>query len=224
MTQFFFNSTRLFALSAAVLSSIGVLSATEANALTFKATLSQSPFIFFGPQDIEYTLADGIFDTIVSSPINTFFIDQVPDLNADPSLAMTLATVVPEVVTDFKWSRDGILEPMAFEQSIFGITDRGLFLQLLNPSQGPYRNILMATLQAPEGLPLSACKTQVCEGVASLGGKGGYAGLSIVQTPVHEEPESVPEPSAAVALGLVSALVLKRHRKTGKAQPVTTAD
>jgi hypothetical protein len=222
MTRFFFNSTRLFALSAAVLSSIGVLSAMEANALTFKATLSDSPFHPFGPQDIEYTLADGIFDTIISSPINTFFSDPFPAPSASPRQT---TTVVPEVVTEFKWAMGEILEPMAFEQSIFGITDRGLFLQLLNPSEGQHENILMATIQAPEGLSLSACKTQVCEGVATLGGPGGFAGLRMIQTPVHEEPKPVPEPSAAVALGFVGALALKRQRKTtGKAQPVTTAD
>ncbi len=223
MTQLFSTNPRFFPIFVALASSIGVLSATPANSATFKARIYQSPFLFFEEQEIEYTLADGIFDTIVSSPSNTFFTDQDPDLNSDPSLAETLATVVPEVVTDLKWSRGGGLEPLEFEKSLFGITDRGLFVQFLNPSQGPYENILMATLQAPEGLPLSACKTQTCEGEANIGGKGGFAGLQITQTPVTEA-EPVPEPSAAVALGFVGALLLKRHRKTGSTQPLASAN
>jgi hypothetical protein len=221
MQKLFLTKPRVFALFVALASSIGVVSATPANSATFKATIYQSPFLFFEDQEIEYTLADGIFDTIVSSPSNTFFTDQYLGVNSDPSLAETLATVVPEVVTELKWSRGGVLEPLEFEKSLFGITDRGLFLQFLNPSEGPYENILMATLQAPGGLPLSACKTQTCEGDAMIGGKGGYAGLKITQTPVIEV-EPIPEPSAAVALGFVGALLLKRRRKALSTQPVAT--
>ncbi len=218
MTRFFFNHPRLFALSAAVLSSLGVLSATEANALTFNATIYESPFPFLENSEIQYTLADGIFDTIVSSPINTFFTDEYPQFGPEPTEPLTL---VPEVVTDFQWSLGGPLEPVEFGRSIFGITDAGLFLQILDPDTAPiYQNIFMSTIQAPEGLPLSACKTQACEGSAMIGGKGGYAGSRIIQTP----SQSVPEPSAAVALGLVSALILKRRRKTVSVPGVATAD
>ena len=222
MTQFFFNPTQLFALSAALLSSIGVLSATEANALTFKGTIYETNFPGLEGFEMEYTLADGIFDTIISSPTNTFFTDRYQSFGPEPSLPKTL---VPEVVTEFKWSIGGTLEPFEVERSIFGITDAGLFLQILDPNQPPiYKNIFMSTIQAPEGLPLSACKTQACDASADFFGKGGLYGSRMTHIPVTES-QSVPEPSAAIALGFVGALVLKRHRKTtGKAQPVTTAE
>lgn len=221
MTRFFFNRPRLFALSAAVMSAMGVLSATEVNALTFKGTIYQSPFPFLENREIQYTLADGIFDTIVSSPVNTFFTDEYPEFGPEPTEPLTL---VPEVVTDFQWSLGGTLEPVEFGRSILGITDAGLFLQILDPDTAPiYQNIFMSTIQAPEGMDLSVCKTQTCKGEAMIGGKGGFAGLRLTQTPVNE-PEPVPEPSVAIALGLVSALLLKRQRKTGNVQPVTTAN
>ena len=221
MTQFFFNPTRLFALSAAVLSSIGVLSATEANALTFKGTIYDSPFSFLENLEIQYTLADGIFDTIISSPINTFFTDGYEYFGPEPIEPVNL---LPEVVTDFQWTAGGTLNPLEFGRSIFGITDAGLFLQILDPTEPPmYQSIFMSTIQAPEGLPLSACKTQACDASADFGGQGGFYGSRMTHIPVTES-QSVPEPSAAVALGFVGALVLKRHRKTRKAQPVTTAE
>ncbi|MCT7968638.1 PEP-CTERM sorting domain-containing protein [Laspinema sp. D1] len=214
------NAPGLWA-STAVISSMGLLSASPANALTFKATIYESPFPFLENREIQYTLADGIFDTIVSSPINTFFTDEYPEFGPEPTEPLTL---VPEVVTDFQWNLGGILEPVEFGRSIFGITDAGLFLQILDPDTAPiYQNIFMSTIQAPEGMALSVCKTQTCEGDAMIGGKGGFAGLQITQTPVNE-PEPVPEPSAAVALGFVGALLLKRQRKTGNAQPITTAN
>ena len=220
MTRFFLNSPRLFALSAALLSSIGILSATEANALSFKATIYESPFSFEN-REIHYTLADGIFDTIVSSPVNTFFTDGYQNFGPEPVEPLTL---LPEVVTDFQWNFGGVFQPVE-GRSIFGITDAGLFLQILDPNEPPiYQNIFMSTIQAPEGLPLSACKTQACDASADFGGKGGFYGSRMIQTPVPADVESVPEPSAAVALGFVGALVLKRQRKTSKAQPVTTTD
>jgi hypothetical protein len=220
MTRCFFTSPRLFALSAAVISSMGVLSATEANALTFKGTIYESPFPGLEGLEIEYTLADGIFDTIAASEPDTFLTDGYPLFYELPSDT----TVVPEVVTDFRWTLSGTLERVEIEQSIFGITDRGLYLQILDPELPPqYTNVFSTTLEAPEGLPLSACKTQTCEGSARIGGKEGYYGLRLRQTPVNE-PESIPEPSAAVALGFVGAFLMKRHRKTVNAQAVQTAD
>ncbi|MGL5193135.1 MAG: PEP-CTERM sorting domain-containing protein [Chroococcales cyanobacterium] len=220
MTRFFFNYPRLFALSAAVISSMGVLSATEASALTFQGTIYESPFPGFEGIEIEYTLADGIFDTILSSPPHTFFTDGYQNFGPEPYLPKTL---VPEVVTEFKWSIGGTLEPFEVERSIFGITDAGLFLQILDPNEPPiYKNIFMSTIQAPEGLPLSACKTQACDASANFGGKGGFYGSRMTHIPV--KPQPVPEPSAAIALGFVSALLLQRRRKALSAQPVDIAD
>lgn len=213
MTRFFFTSPRLFALCATVMSSMGVLSATQANALTFKGTIYESPFPGLEGLEIEYTLADGIFDTIISSPTNTFFTDGYQNFGPEPSLPLTL---VPQVVTDFKWPLGGTLAPLEVERSIFGITDAGLFLQILDPNEPPiYKNIFMSTIQAPEGLPLSACETQACDASADFGGKGGLYGSRMTHIPVAES-QPVPEPSAAVALGFVSALLLKRHRKGEK--------
>ncbi|MBO0350784.1 PEP-CTERM sorting domain-containing protein [Phormidium pseudopriestleyi FRX01] len=221
MPKLFLNASKLFALSTAVISSMGLLSATEVNALTFKGKIYESPFLFLENSEIQYTLADGIFETIISSPINTFFTDAYPEFGPEPTEPLTL---VPEVVTDFQWSLGRTLEPVEFGRSIFGITDAGLFLQILDPDTAPiYQNIFMSTIQAPEGMALSVCKIQACEGSAQFGGKGGYAGSWMIQTPVTES-QSVPEPSAAVALGFVSALLLKRQRKTLSAQPVAIAN
>ena len=182
MTRFFFTSPRLLALSAAVLSSMGVLSATQANALTFTGTIYQSPFPHLEGVEIEYTLADGIFEKIISSDPNTFFTDGFQNFGPEPSLPKTL---VSEVVTDFKWSLGGTLTPLEVERSIFGITDgsmvgipdAGLYLQILDPNEPPlYKNIFMSTIQAPEGLPLSVCQTQACDASADFGGQGGLYG------------------------------------------------
>ncbi|MCT7963190.1 PEP-CTERM sorting domain-containing protein [Laspinema sp. D1] len=220
MPHLFLNAPGLLA-STAVISSMGLLSASPANALTFNATIYESPFPFLENREIQYTLADGIFDTIVSSPINTFFTDEYPQFGPEPTETLTL---VPEVVTDFQWNLGGILEPVEFGRSIFGITDAGLFLQILDPDTAPiYQNIFMSRIQAPEGMALSVCKIQACEGSAEFGGKGGYAGSRMIQTPV-DDSQPVPEPSAAVALGFVGALLLKRQRKNSNAQPITRAN
>ncbi|AFY81912.1 PEP-CTERM sorting domain-containing protein [Oscillatoria acuminata] len=218
MARFFFSSPRLFALSAAVLSSLmGVLSATEAKALTFKGTIYETFFPGLEGFEIEYTLADGIFDTIISSPPNTYFTDGYQNFGPEPSLPKTL---VPQVVTEFKWSISGTLEPLEVERSIFGITDAGLFLQILDPNEPPiYKNIFMSTIQAPEGLPLSACKTQACDASADFGGKGGLYGSRMTHIPVTKS-QSVPEPSAAIALSFVGALLLKRRRNREKDEKV----
>ena len=223
MEKLFLTTPRVFALFVALASSIGVLSATPAQALTFKATILDSPISLFDNFEIEYTLADGIFDTIVSSPPNTFLIDGEHNVAPGSSLPLNLATVVPEVVTDFKWSLGGSLQPLDVELSIFGITDAGLFLQILDPNTPPPdTNIFRATIQAPEGLSLSACKTQACElSVENILGRAGYPSFQMIQTPV-DEPRPVPEPSAAVALGFVGALLLQRRRKALRAQPVAT--
>ncbi len=221
MPKLCLNAPRLFAISTAVISSTGLLSATQANALTFKATIYESPFPFLENREIQYTLANGMFDRVVSSPINTFFTDEDPQFGPEPTEPLTL---VPEVVTNFQWSLGGILEPVEFGRSIFGITDAGLFLQILDPNTAPiYQNIFMSTIQAPKGLPLNTCKTQACEGSADFGGKGGYAGSRMIQTPGYTS-QSVPEPSAAIALGFVSALLLKRPRKIIKTHPVATVN
>ncbi len=200
-------------------SSIELLSATPANGLTFKGTIYESPVPDLENSQVQYTLADGIFDTIVSSPLNTFFTDGYSDFNDDPTRSIT---VVPEVVTEFKWirARDSELvdfEP-SFKQSIFGITAQGLSLYILNPDLDHYQNIFISTIQAPEGLPLSACKTQACDASAKFWNVGYYS-FGITQTPLNE-PEPVPEPSAAVALGFVGVLFIKRRRKTLSAQPI----
>ncbi|MCT7968636.1 PEP-CTERM sorting domain-containing protein [Laspinema sp. D1] len=212
MPKLLLNYPRLLTLFVAIFSSMGALSAAPANGLTFKGTIYESPIPYLENSQIQYTLADGIFETIVSSPLNTFFTDGYSDFNDNPSLAIT---VVPQVVTEFKWLRGGALNPVefeqSFEQSIFGITEDGLSLQILDPSQGQYRDIFISTIQAPEGLSLSACKTQDCDASANFW-DAGYYSFRMTQTPVMES-ESVPEPSAAVALGLVSALFLKRRRK-----------
>ncbi len=222
MTQFFFTRPGVVALSAAVISSMGVLIGTPANAATFKGTIYETWFPALEGLQIEYTLADGILDTILASAPNTFFIDGDYTFGPPPTLPMSLATLVPKVVTDFKWTLGGSLEPVDIPLSLFGITEDGLFLQLLDVSQPPiYQNIFMSTIKAPEGLLLSACKTQACDASADFGGKGGFYGSRMIITPV---PESVPEPSAAVALGLVSVFLLKRHRKTLSTQPVATPD
>ncbi len=225
MSKLFWNSPGLKVISIAVVSSMAMLNATPASATTFKATIYETEynlpeFDFLEDLEIEYTLADGIFDTIAASEPDTFLTDRDPLFYELPDDT----TVVPEVVTDFQWTLGGTLEPVEIERSIFGITDQGLYLQILDPELPPqYTNVFSTTLEAPEGMPLSACKTQTCEGTARIGGKEGYYGLRLRQTPVNE-PEPVPEPSAAVALGFVGALLLKRRRKMGSAQPVATVN
>jgi hypothetical protein len=225
MPKLLLKTPRLLTLFVAVFSSRGVLNATPAQGLTFKGLAYYSEMPFLSTFEIEYTLADGIFDTIVSSPPNTFFIDGEHKVAPGSTEALTLATVVPEVVTDFKWkSWQGGLEPLDVELSIFGITKYGLYLEILDPNiPPPYTMIFSAIIQAPEGLPLSACKSQACELEGSIWGKSGYPPFNMIQTPVMES-ESVPEPSAAVALGFVGALLLKRHRKTRSAQAVVTTE
>lgn len=223
MSKLFWNSPQLTALSIAVASSMAMVSAIPASALTFTATIyeSEMPFSeypFLENLQIKYTLAEGIFDTIAASEPDTFLADRYPLFYELPSDT----TVVPEVVTDFQWTLGGTLEPVEIKRSIFGITDRGLYLQILDPElPAQYTNVFSTTLEAPEGLPLSACQTQTCEGSAQIWGKEGYYGLRLRQTPVNE-PESVPEPSAAVALGFVGAFLMKRHRKTVNVEAVIT--
>ncbi len=223
MPKLFLNTPPYFAIFVALATSMGALSATPANGLTFQGTIYGSSDPYLENSKIQYTLADGIFDTIVSSPLNTFFTDGYSDFNEDPNRTIT---VVPEVVTGFKWIRGGASNPVefekSFEQSIFGITQDGLSLQILNPSQAQYRDVFISTIQAPEGLPLSACKTRACDASANFR-EAAYYSVRLTQTPVPEEHKPIPEPSAVVALGFVSAFLLKRHRKTGKAQPVATA-
>jgi hypothetical protein len=230
MSQRLFTRPGLVALSTAVISSMGVLIGTPANGGTFKGIIYKTDFPAFENSEIEYTLADGIFESIISSPPNTFFIDGDYTFGPEPTLPMRLATLVPEVVTKFKWTTDEtytVGDPVTvvdIQLSIFGITDEGLFLQVLDVSQPPiYQNIFMSTIQAPEGLPLSACKTQACDASADFGGKGGFYGSRMIVTPVTE-PESVPEPSAAVALSVVGVLFLKRPRKAVSIPAVVTAD
>ncbi|MCT7973529.1 PEP-CTERM sorting domain-containing protein [Laspinema olomoucense] len=227
MSQFLFTRPGLVALSTAVISSMGVLIGTPANGATFKGMIYETYFPHLEGFEIEYTLADGIFDTILASAPNTFFIDG-DYLGPAPSLPMSLATVVPEVVTDlktnFKVGIEGDRTQPVLQLSLFGITEEGLFLQLLDVNQPPiYQNIFKSTIQAPEGLPLSACKTQACDASADFGGKGGFYGSRMIVTPVPE-PESVPEPSAAVALSVVGVLFLKRPRKAVTIPAVVTAD
>ncbi|MCT7963192.1 PEP-CTERM sorting domain-containing protein [Laspinema sp. D1] len=221
MPKLLLNSPRLLTVFVALFSSMGALSAAPANGLTFKGTIYESPVPYLENSQIQYTLADGIFDTIVSSPINTFFTDGSFNFNDDPNLAIT---VVPKVVTEFKWIRGGALNPVefeeSFEQSVFGITEDGLFLQILDPNLGQYRDLFISTIYAPEGLPLSACQTQACDASAKFW-DAGYYSYRLTQTPVMES-ESVPEPSVAIALGLVSALFLKRRRKIVNIPAVAT--
>ncbi len=222
MPKLLLNTPRLLTLLVALFSSMGVLSATPANGLTFKGIVYDSPMISFDNFEIEYTLADGIFDTIVSSEFNTFFIDGEHTVAPGSTDTLTLATMVPEVIMDFKWSWGGSLQPLDVELSIFGITESGLYLEILDPNlPPPYTMIFSASIQAPEGLSLSACKTQACELVGSIWGKSGYPSFQMIQTPVMES-QSVPEPSAAIALGFVGALLLNRRRKTVSAQAVAT--
>jgi hypothetical protein len=211
------NSARLLTLFVAVFSSMGVLSASPANGLTFKAVRPSGSHRFLETFEMEYTLADGIFDTIVSSPRNTFFIDGEHNVAPGSTLPLRLGTVVPEVVTDFSWPLEGRL-------SIFGITDAGLYLEIINPNEPPrFMSIFQANIQAPAGLPLSACKFQACEMNVLTSGGHVYPRFEMIQTPVME-PQPVPEPSAAIALGFVGALLLKRRRQALSAQPVTIAD
>ncbi len=230
MTQFGFTRPGLVALSATVVSSMGMLMGTPANAATFKGIIYQTDFPALENSEIEYTLADGIFETIISSPPNTFFIDGDYTFGPEPTVPISLATLVPEVVTKFKWTRNEtytVGDPVTVvdvQLSIFGITEAGLFLQLLDVSQPPiYQNIFMSTIKAPEGLPLSACQTQACDASANFGGKGGLYGSRMTVMPVPE-PESVPEPSAAIALGFVGFLFLKRPRKAASIPAVVIAD
>lgn len=226
MTQFFFTSPGLVALSGAVITLTSGLIATPANAATFKGTIYKTWFPILEGFQLEYTLNDEILDTVLASEPNTFFMDG-EYLGPAPSLPMSLATVVPEVVTDFKmdfevWT-DRASVPMR-QFSIFGITEEGLFLQLLDVNQPPiYQNIFMSIIQAPEGLPLSACKTQACDASADFGGKGGLYDSRMTHIPVPETSQPVPEPSAAIALGFVGALLLKRRRKTLSLPGVATA-
>ncbi len=222
MPKLLFKTPRILTFFVALFSSMGVLNAAPAQGLTFKATLLES--IVFKNFEIEYTLADGIFDTIVSSPRNTFFIDGEYTTAPGYFDSITRATVVPEVVTDFKLSGGGSLEPLKGELSLFGITEYGLYLWLLNDTEPRFTDIFTGYIKAPAGLPLSACKFQACEMSARYGdGYLGPPGFTMIQTPVMES-ESVPEPSAAVALGFVGALLLKRRQKTGKARSVASAD
>lgn len=222
MSQFLFTRPGLVALCAAVISSTGMLIGTPANGATFKGTIYETYFPGLEGFEIEYTLADGIFDSLLASAPNTFFMDGDYTFGPEPTVPMSLATVVPEVVTDFKWTMGGSLEPLDIQLSLFGITEAGFFLQLLDVSQPPiYQNIFMSTIQAPEGLPLSACKTQACDASADFGGKGGLYGSRMIVTPVSQ---TIPEPSAAVALGFVGALLLKRRRKTLSAPVIVTVN
>ncbi|MCT7958683.1 PEP-CTERM sorting domain-containing protein [Laspinema palackyanum] len=220
MPKLLLNKPRLLTLFAFLFSSVGVLNATAANGLTFKGSLFGSALAFKN-FEIEYTLADGIFDTIVSSPPNTFFIDG--EYIAAPGYfdSINRATVVPEVVTDFKFSSGGgSLEPLNGELSLFGITEDRLYLWILENTEPRFTDIFTGYIKAPAGLPLSACKFQACEMSAKYGSAYmGPPGFDMIQTPVMES-ESVPEPSAAVALGFVGALLLKRRRKTLSAQPI----
>lgn len=124
------------------------------------------------------------------------------------------------------------LQPVEFERSIIGTTfERSfigttnefdfsapiLFFEILDLDHFPGWGIFSGRIKAPEGLPLSACKTQVCEGLAHVGGKRGYARLPMIHTPI-DPVQSVLEPSVVVALGFVSALLLNRQRKTRNAQ------
>ncbi|MCT7968635.1 PEP-CTERM sorting domain-containing protein [Laspinema sp. D1] len=224
MPKLLLKTPRILTLFAVLFSSMGVLNATPANGLTFKGSLSGShPFL--RNFDIEYTLADGIFDTIVSSPPNTFFIDG--EYTAAPGYydSINRATVVPEVVTDFKLSNwGGSLEPLNGELSLFGITEYGLYLWILDNTEPRFTDIFSGYIKAPGGLPLSACKFQACEMSATYGGAYlGSQSFDMIQTPVMES-ESVPEPSAAVALGFVGALLMKRRRKTVSEQAVVTVN
>ena len=219
MTKLFLNAPRWLAIFVAVASSIGLGSITPAQAGSFKAIISDFPFSDSGIWEIQYTLADGLFDTVVSSPIPSYFSTGYnPDIEDPLSI-----NFIPEGVTEFKWGMpDDNLQPVEFERSIVGIRsdfDLGepiLFIEILDLDHFPGWGIFNGRIQAPEGLPLSACKTQVCEGLAHVGGKRGYARLPMIHTPV-DPVQSVPEPSTAVALGLVSALLLIQ-RKTSNAQ------
>ncbi|MCT7963191.1 PEP-CTERM sorting domain-containing protein [Laspinema sp. D1] len=225
MSQFLFARPGLVALCGALISSMGMVIATPANGATFKGIIYETWFPILEGFKLEYTLADGILDTVLASEPNTFFIDG-EYLGPAPSPAMSLATVVPEVVTDFKTDFEVGIERSTslpvLQFSLFGITEEGLFLQLLDVNQPPiYQSIFMSTIQAPEGLPLSACKTQACDASVDFGGKGGLYGSRMIVTPV---PETIPEPSAAVALGFVGALFLKRRRKSVRIPAVATAN
>lgn len=218
MQKLFLTTPQVFAIFVALASSIGVFRATPAQGLTFKATLLES--IVFKNFEIEYTLADGIFDTIVSAPPNTFFIDGEYTTAPGYYDSINRATVVPEVVTDFKLSGGGSLQPLKGDLSLFGITQSELYLWILEDTEPRFTDIFSGYIKAPAGLPLSACKFQACEMSAKYGdGYLGPPGFTMIQTPVMES-ESVPEPCAAVALGFVSALLLKRRRKAASAQPV----
>jgi hypothetical protein len=224
MPKLLLNTPRIFTFFAVLFSSLGVLSAAPANALTFKGVIDDStPFL--KNFEIEYTLADGIFDTIVSSEPNTFFIDG--EYTAAPGYfdRIDRATVVPEVVTDFKVSSwGGSLEPLNGELSLFGITEDRLYLWILENTEPRFTDIFRGYIKAPAGLPLSACKFQACEMAADYGDAYmGYPEFRMIQTPVTES-ESVPEPSAAIALGFIGALLMKRHRKMGSLKPVAIAD
>jgi hypothetical protein len=224
MPKLLLKTPRYFAIFVALATSMGALSAAPANGLTFQGTIYESSNPDLENSKVQYTLADGIFDSIVSSPLNTFFTDGYSYFNEDPNLAIT---VVPEVVTGFKWIRGGSSNPVelekSFEQSIFGITEDGLSLQILNPSQAQYSDVFLSTIQAPDGLPLSACKTQACDASANFR-EAEYYSVRLTQIPLPEEPEPIPEPSAAVALGFVGALFLKRRRKTVSVSAVATAN
>lgn len=214
MPKLFLNTSRPLAIFVALGTSMVSLSATPANSLTFQSTIYDSPDPSLENDKVIYTLADGIFETIISSPLNTFFTDGYSDFNEDPNRTVI---VLPEVVTGFKWIKGSNQREFerSFEQSIFGITPDGLSIQILNPSQAQYRDVFISTIPAPEGLPLSACKTQACDGSAKFRQLGYYV-VRVNQIPLSEEkPESVPEPSAVVALGFVSFFLLKRRRKAG---------
>ncbi len=213
MSKQFLKTSRFFVIVGALSSAMGLGSFTPANAVSFKGKVYDPAYDILENLEIEYTLADGIFDTVISSPANTFFSDQSPDLYSDPGTMISSATLVPEVVTEFKWTMGGTLEPLDVKHSMFGITDEGLFLRLLDPDGGSdFLFTFTSIIEAPEGLPLSACKTQTCDASADYGAKGGYHGSRMTHTPINES-QSVPEPSATVALGLVSTLLWKRHRK-----------
>ncbi len=224
MPKLLLNQPQFLTLFAVLFSSMGVLNATPANGLTFKGSLS-GPALAFKNFEIEYTLADGIFDTIVSSPPNTFFIDG--EYTAAPGYfeSINRATVVPEVVTDFKWSSGGgSLQPLNGELSLFGIMEDRLYLWILENTEPRFTDIFSGYIKAPAGLPLSACKFQACEMSAKYGdGYMGPPGFNMIQTPVMES-ESVPEPSAAIALGFVGFLFLKRPRKAVSIPAVVIAD
>lgn len=160
------------------------LSATPAKALTF----------FFESSDItlngSYTIDDAAFDSLVASLSNITITDPLTSFIADFDNSGLFSSTIAGSV-------EGFLLEVKTNESV-----KDEFGGPFSPFAVTYR----LELTAPEG-GLGVCKFQQCEGIGSIGGKGGPAGIKITQ-----KPASVPEPTAMLGLGVIGSLFLLGKR------------